>query len=61
MDHPRYPNSDADPATDVSGGLHHNVRTSRRWVSVAAIIAAIALVTLLAGLHLTGVLGPGAQ
>lgn len=62
MDQPRYPNSDADPVTHTSGLPPHNLQGGRpRWVRIAAFIAAIALVALVAGLHLTGGLGPGVQ
>lgn len=62
MAHPSYPNSDADSVSDTSEGPNRrpSARTPR-WLRVAGIVVATALVLLFVVLHVTGVLGPGIQ
>jgi hypothetical protein len=57
-DLPSHPDTDND-----GGGRPERGPTTGtpRWLSAAGIIIALVLVVLLAALHLTGVLGPGAH
>ena len=64
MAHPPYPRPDADPDAETgaeAGGQprHRPGNGTPRWVMVAGIIVAIAVVLLMVVLHATGVLGPG--
>jgi hypothetical protein len=60
MTHLPYPHSDADPGTETGGQARRGPGNGKpRWVMVAGIIVAVALVLLMVVLHVTGVLGPG--
>jgi type VI protein secretion system component VasF len=60
MAHPPYPHPDADPDAETRGQPRHRPgNATPRWVMVAGIIVAIAVVLLMVVLHATGVLGPG--
>jgi hypothetical protein len=59
MAHPRYPHSD-EPGADTGGQPRRSQGNRQpRWVMVAGISLAVALVLLMVVLHVTGVLGPG--
>jgi len=56
------PPSDPDPGDDTGVGPDRGSASgTRRWVFVLGVVIAVVLVLLLVLLHLTGVLGPGAQ
>ena len=60
MAHPPYPHPDADPDAEAGGQARHSPGVGTpRWVMVAGIMLAIAVVLLMVVLHATGVLGPG--
>ncbi len=59
---PSYPHSDPDSGSASGTGPHRDRRgRTPRWVSVAGIVLAVALVVVLVVLHVTGVVGPGAN
>ena len=60
MTHLPYPHSEPDPGPETGGQARRGLANRRsRWVMVAGLIVAIALVLLMVVLHVTGVLGPG--
>jgi hypothetical protein len=58
MAHPRYPHSD-EPGADTGGQSRRSHGRQPRWVMVAGISVAVALVLLMVVLHVAGVLGAG--
>lgn len=58
MANPRYPHSD-EPGADTGRQPRRSQGRQPRWVMVAGISVAVALVLLMVVLHVTGVLGPG--
>jgi hypothetical protein len=55
---PSHPDTDNDAGQRPAGGPASG---TPRWLTVVGIIVAIVVVALVAVLHLTGVIGPGAH